>query len=63
MHEDPIPSVHDLPGYLAIPGFIRIPEIPLAEVEKIENDAESDEDVDLSPLLSDQLQKSLFSHR
>jgi hypothetical protein len=41
MHEDPIPSVDHLFGYLSIAGFIRIPEVPSPQIDKIDNEAES----------------------
>jgi hypothetical protein len=41
MEEDPISSLDHLPGYLCITGFIRIPEVPLPQIENIDHQAES----------------------
>jgi hypothetical protein len=51
MHENPIPSLHHLLCNLGVTRFIRIPEIPLPQVKKIEEETESQEDRNLHPFL------------
>jgi hypothetical protein len=51
MHEDPVPPIHHLSRNLCITGFVRIPEIPLTQVNKINDEAESQEKGDLGPWL------------
>jgi hypothetical protein len=51
VHEDPVPSLHHLPGDLGVAGFIWIPEVPSTKIKKIEDETESDENANLNPLL------------
>jgi hypothetical protein len=39
VHEDPIPTLHHLSGYLSIAGFIGIPEIPSSQIDDIKKKA------------------------
>ena len=48
MQEDPIPSLDHFPGHLRIAGFIRIPEIPLPQINKKEQKAECQEKTHLT---------------
>jgi hypothetical protein len=51
MHEDPVPFLDHLPCNLGITRFIRVPEIPLTQVKKIEKETESQKDRNLCPFL------------
>jgi hypothetical protein len=52
MHKGPIPPIHHLSGDLDISGFIRIPEVPSAQIQEEKNQTECDENGHLSPFLS-----------
>jgi len=49
MHENPIPSVHDLFGNLGITGFIWSPEVTSAKIEKVEEKTDPNKENNLSP--------------
>jgi hypothetical protein len=49
MHEDPVSPIHHLSRNLSIAGFIRIPEIPLTQIHKINDEAEPQEKGELGP--------------
>jgi hypothetical protein len=51
VHEDPVSLLNHLPGHLGITWLVGIPEIPSAQVDEVENQAESHEEKDLHPLL------------
>ena len=40
MHEDPISPIDHLPGDLGITGFVRIPEVPSAQIKKVKDEAD-----------------------
>jgi hypothetical protein len=49
MHENPISTLHHLSRNLSVAGFIRVPEIPLTQINKINEETESQEKGDLGP--------------
>jgi len=51
MHENPVSPFDHLSCDLGIAGLIRVPEVPLTQVNKINNKTESYEKSDLSPFL------------
>jgi hypothetical protein len=57
MHQNPIPAVHHLSRHLGIPGFVRIPEIPLVQINEKKKEAETNEKKDLDPFLRINLRK------
>jgi hypothetical protein len=51
VHEDPVSVHHHLPGYFSVAGFIRVPQVPLAQICEIEETQECNEEADLNPFL------------
>jgi hypothetical protein len=49
MHDNPIAPVKHLPGNLCVTGFIRIPEIPSTQIEKVKDKADSDKKKNVNP--------------
>jgi hypothetical protein len=49
MHENPIAPVKHLPGNLCVTGLIRIPEIPSAQIEKVEDKTDSNKKKNVNP--------------
>jgi hypothetical protein len=61
MHENPVSPMNHLSRNLSIARFIRVPEIPLTQVNKINDKTESQKKDELSPGLRDHFGK-FFIH-
>jgi hypothetical protein len=60
VHEDPVSVHHHFPGNFSVTGFIRIPQIPLAQIQKIEDNAEYQQEADMNPWRRGDSQYPLF---
>jgi hypothetical protein len=49
MHENPIATVQHLPGDLRVAGFVRIPEIPSTQIEKVKDKADAYKKKNMNP--------------
>jgi len=60
MHENPISPLNHLPCNLGITGFIRVPEIPSPQIEKVKDETESYQEENLGIFLRIDFIKSFF---